>query len=123
VIQKRKQPKGKAMLKKRSIAAMALAGGLFVASVPTAAHAATVNLGSVTCGQSWGPYAHIRSDTSGSGLQHVHRQSATVFNTLTYNNSVRTVRITSVNYRSEDSSYLYLSQYATYYGSALYCDT
>lgn len=111
------------MLRKRSIGGMALAGALLMASVPGAAHAATTQLGSVTCGQSWGPYAHIRSDTKGNGNQHTHRLNASVTNTFTYNNTVRTVRISSANYTSENQSYVYLSQYATSYGASLFCDT
>ena len=111
------------MTKNSVLAAMAVTGGLFLASVPTAAQAATVYLGNITCGQSWGPYAHIRSDSSGSTIQHIHRQTATTFITFSYSNTLRTVRISSNNYTYENGSYIYLSDNAKFYGSSFFCDT
>jgi hypothetical protein len=112
------------MAKKSLMSAMAVVGGLLLAvSMPTAAQAATMQLGNITCGQAWGPYAHILSDSAGSTISHVHRRSATVSNTFTYSNPSRQVRVSSSNYTSETASYIYLSSDANLRSSSLYCDT
>ncbi|SFH42685.1 hypothetical protein SAMN05216274_10531 [Cryobacterium levicorallinum] len=112
------------MNKKRKYSLLALAGGLLLAmSTSTAAQAATIQLGSINCGQAYAPYAHILSDTSGSTIQHVHRRSATQTTTFTYSNSLRTVRTSSSNFTTENSSYIYFSSNAIIHGYSTFCDT
>ena len=89
---------------------------------PLAANAAIITLGSLTCGQAWGPYVHISSDASGDTISHTHRVSALVANTATWSNPTRQYRLSSFNRTAEDGSYIYLSANANLRGSGFFCD-